>query len=91
MCFLITEIIYVVTAQAAGLWQLMRLRVVFSLRAMSTHLAYWCADKCTWSKSTRPNLRSEVSLMVEQMIAVRKQPVQFVGIVVNHFHFRLGN
>jgi hypothetical protein len=27
--------------------------------------------------------------MAEGLMAVRQQPVQFVGIVVNHFHFHL--
>jgi hypothetical protein len=57
----------------------------FYPRGKSAHIAYRCVGSCTWSKCTRPKLCSQVSYMAEQLMSVKQQPVQFVGIVVNQF------
>jgi hypothetical protein len=35
----------------------------------------------------RPNICFEVSSMAEQFMPARQQPVQLIGIIVNHCHF----
>jgi hypothetical protein len=59
---------------------LLRLLTGFNRRGTSEQIVYRCANRCTWSKSTRPNRVLSV-LDGKVLMAVRLESVHFADLL----------